>query len=165
MTFYVERETDVRLLDNERELLERIAAGVLEYEKCPYEITLNLLITDGEGIRIYNRDYRGLDRETDVLSFPAVDYESPSDFSLAERSRAAYFDQDTGELILGDIILNADRVLSQAGEYGHSVKREYCFLLTHSFLHLLGYDHETPEQEREMFTRQEEILERLGITK
>ncbi len=165
MTFYVDRETDIELPCSEEELLEEIAAKVLEFEKCPYDITVNLLITDGEGIRSYNRDYRGLDKETDVLSFPAVDFESPSDLSLAEQNRSAYFDQDTGELILGDIVLNAARVISQAEEYGHSIRREYGFLLTHSLLHLFGYDHELPEQEQVMFSRQEEILNALGITK
>ena len=165
MTFYVDRETDTELQLDEEGLLEQVAAAVLAYEKCPYEINVNLLLTDNEGIRQYNREYRGLDRETDVLSFPAVDYEVPSDFSLAEQNRTAYFDQETGELILGDIMINVDRVILQAQEYGHSLKREYAFLLTHSFLHLLGYDHETAEQEQQMFSRQEAILEGLGITK
>lgn len=165
MTFYVDRETDLPLTEDEQSLFGTLIGAVLAHEGCSYEASVSLLITDGEKIREYNRQYRGIDRETDVLSFPAVDYEKPSDFSLAEADETAYFDQETGELILGDIMLNAERVVSQAEEYGHSIRREYAFLLTHSLLHLLGYDHETREQEKEMFTRQEEILAGLGITR
>ncbi len=165
MTFYVENETKESFAFDEKQLAETVATAVLASEKCPYEASVNLLITDGEGIREYNRDYRDIDAETDVLSFPAVDYERPSDFSLVKKMPAAYLDQDTGELLLGDIILNADRVRLQAQEYGHSLVREYAFLLTHSLLHLLGYDHMNEAEEKEMFGRQEAVLEGLKITR
>ncbi len=165
MTFFVEKETGIHTVEDEEALLEAVAKEVMAYEACPYEIMVNLLITDDEGIREYNRQFRDLDKPTDVLSFPLVDYDVPSDFSYVEKDPAAYLDPETDELILGDIIINAQRVLSQAEEYGHSVKREFAFLLTHSFLHLLGYDHMEPEEEKEMFARQEEILERMGIVR
>ncbi len=163
MTFFVEKETETKTVEDEEALLKDVAASVCEYENCPYEISVNLLVTDDEGIREYNKQFRGLDNPTDVLSFPLVDYEKPSDFSYVEKDPAAYLDQETGELILGDIVINADRVVSQAKEYGHSLKREFAFLLVHSFLHLFGYDHMEPEEEKEMFMRQDEVLSRMGI--
>ena len=163
MTFYVENEVEAVFPFNIEQTFERVVREVLAYEKCLYETEISLLITDAEGIRIYNRDYRQTDKETDVLSFPAVDYERPSDFSLVEADENAYMNPDTQELILGDMILNADRVKQQAQEYGHTLLREFAFLVTHSMLHLLGYDHMEPAEEKEMFRRQEEILHSMGI--
>ncbi len=165
MTFYVDRECDIKLLEDmeDEEFLSRIAACVAEYEKCPYDISVNMLITNGEGIRTFNREYRDIDSETDVLSFPCVDYESPSDFSLVKQDPVSYIDQESGELMLGDIMINAERVIAQAGQYGHSIKREYAFLITHSMLHLFGYDHENKEDETVMFEKQDRILDILGI--
>ena len=165
MTFFVEKETETKTVEDEEALLRDVAASVCEFENCPYEISVNLLVTDDEGIREYNKQFRGLDNPTDVLSFPLVDYEQPADFSLVQKEPAAYLDQETGELILGDIVINADHVLSQAKEYGHSPKREFAFLLVHSFLHLFGYDHMEKEEEEEMFRRQEQVLLRMGITR
>ena len=112
-----------------------------------------------------NREHRGIDRPTDVLSFPNVDYETPADFSGIEDSIEDYFDPESGELCLGDIVISVDKVLEQAKEYGHSPKREYAFLIAHSMLHLLGYDHMEPEEAAVMEHKQEEILNRLGITR
>lgn len=163
MTFYVENEIETDLPFDIPEIFERVARKVLEWEKCPYETEISLLITDSEGIRTYNRDYREIDKETDVLSFPAVDYEKPSDYSLVESDKNSYINPDTKELILGDIILNVDRVKKQAEEYGHTLLREFAFLLTHSMLHLLGYDHMEPSEEKVMFDKQHEILHDMGI--
>lgn len=163
MTSYIEKEIDASITEDDEALFERVIGAVMEYENCPYEPIVNLVITDNEGIREVNRQMRDIDSPTDVLSFPAVDYERPSDFSYVDDNPASYLDPETDELILGDICLNADRVFSQAKEYGHSVTREYAFLLVHSLLHLLGYDHETKEQEEEMFSRQEKILQAMGI--
>ena len=170
MTFYVDRETDIELLndaggEDDEAFLRFITGAVLKYEACPYDVSVNLLITDGNGIRAINREFRDVDSETDVLSFPAVDFDEPSDFSYVENDPLSYMDPETDELMLGDIMLNAERVLSQADRFGHSIRREYAFLLTHSLLHLLGYDHETKEQEDDMFRRQEEILGGLGINR
>lgn len=163
MTFYVDEEVKEQFPFTVEEIFEKTAMAVLASEACPYEAEVNLLITDAEGIRVYNREYRDIDKETDVLSFPAVDYEQPSDFTLVEQELSCYVNPDSGELMLGDIIVNADRVKSQAEEYGHSQLREFAFLLTHSMLHLLGYDHMTPEEEKIMFEKQDQILDQLGI--
>lgn len=163
MTFYVEKEIETNFPFTEEEILQKVLCEVLASEECPYEAEVNLLITDAQGIRIYNREYRDIDKETDVLSFPAVDYEQPSDFSLMEEDISCYINPDSQELMLGDIILNADRVYAQAEEYGHSVLREFAFLITHSIFHLLGYDHMVAKEEKVMFAKQEEILKRLEI--
>jgi probable rRNA maturation factor len=112
-----------------------------------------------------NREHRGIDRPTDVLSFPNVDYESPADFSNIEDREEDYFDPESGELCLGDIVISIDKVFEQAKEYGHSPMREYAFLIAHSMLHLLGYDHMEPSEAAVMEAKQEEILTRLGITR
>lgn len=147
--------------------LESLAGEVLEtamdYMECPYEAQVSLLLTGDEEIHRLNLLHRKIDRPTDVLSFPAVEYETPGSFAFLEEEEADAFDPDTGELLLGDIVLSADRIQEQAKAYGHSVKREYAFLIAHSLLHLIGYDHETPEEAEEMETLQEEILRQMGI--
>ncbi len=165
MTFCVESETKRELPFDVEEIAGKVIGEALEYEKCPYETTVNVLLTDNEEICALNSRFRGIDRPTDVLSFPNVDYESPSDFTGIEASEADYFDPESGELYLGDIVISVDKVYEQAEEYGHSVMREYAFLLAHSMLHLMGYDHMEPEEAARMERRQEEILNRLNITR
>ncbi len=165
MTFCVENEVDALFPFVLDEVVGQVIAGVLEWEKCPYEVQVNVLLTDMEGIREYNRQYRNIDKETDVLSFPNVDYEHPGDFSLVEKNEMAYGDPDTGEIYLGDIILCRERISSQAQEYGHSELRELSFLMAHSMLHLLGYDHMEEAEEKIMMEKQEKILDKLGITR
>lgn len=165
MTSYVENETEVELPFGIEEVLDRIMDAVMDMEQCPYETTVNLLVTDNKGIRRYNKDYRGLDQETDVLSFPNIQFEHEGDFTSVEESEADCFDPDSGELILGDIILSVDRVLSQAQEYGHSVLREFAFLTAHSMFHLCGYDHMEEQEAAVMEEKQEIVLTRLGITR
>ncbi|MGN0278250.1 MAG: rRNA maturation RNase YbeY [Lachnospiraceae bacterium] len=165
MTSYVENETDVTFPFDIQKLVEKIMDAVTQMENCPYETTVNLLITDNEGIRRYNREYRDIDKETDVLSFPNISFEKEGDFTPVEEDEADYFDPDSGELLLGDIIISAERVKEQACEYGHSVLREFAFLTAHSLFHLCGYDHMTPEEAAVMEQKQEDVLLQLGITR
>ena len=166
MTFYIENETEEDFGFDESGLIRTVCLEAFSSEGAPVDnASVNVLITDSEGIRQLNRDYRGIDSPTDVLSFPNIDFERPSDFTVPDERKADYTDPETGELLLGDIILNADRIFSQAEEFGHSVKREMAFLTAHSCLHLCGYDHMTPDEEKDMFYRQENILDRLGITR
>lgn len=165
MTSYVENETDVSFAFDVKEVADRVINAVLASEGCPFDAQLNLLITDNEGIRDYNNRFRQIDRETDVLSFPNVDYDTPSDFSGLDEREADYFDPDSRELVLGDIIISADRVKEQAELYGHSEKREFAFLVAHSMLHLCGYDHMEPEEAKVMEEKQEAVLSGLGITR
>lgn len=165
MTSYVENETDVVFAFDCKELLDRIMEQVMEMENCPYETSVNLLITDNEGIREYNKNYRNIDKETDVLSFPNLFFEKAGDFTFAAGNEADCFDPDSGELLLGDIILSADRIREQAEAYGHSLLREFSFLTAHSMFHLCGYDHMEPAEAAVMEKKQEEVLERLHITR
>ena len=110
-----------------------------------------------------NREFRGIDRATDVLSFPMVDYEKPGCFDGLENHMEEYFEPDSGELLLGDIVISVERAITQAAEYGQSLKREMAFLTAHSMLHLFGYDHMDDAEREEMERMQEEILAALGI--
>lgn len=165
MTSYVENETEMTFPFDCREILESVMEEVLTSEKCPYEAQVNLLITDNDGIQEYNRQFRDKDMPTDVLSFPMIPFRTEADFSVAEEAEADYFDPDSGELILGDIIISAERVFQQAESFGHSPKREFAFLTAHSLLHLCGYDHMVPEEAAVMEKKQEAVLEKLGITR
>lgn len=143
----------------------KVIEAALDQEGCPYEAEVNLLLTDNEQIHQMNLEHRKIDRPTDVLSFPMLTFSSPADFTDAEENDLDSFNPETGELLLGDIIISADKVLEQAEAYGHSPLREYAFLIAHSMLHLMGYDHEVPEEAAEMEARQRKILDSLGITR
>ena len=162
MTICFENETDQELDFDYENILEKVIRQAADQEKCPYEFEVNVTFTDNDSIREINRE---LDVPTDVLSFPMVDYPAPADFSEleGENASAEYFHPETGELILGDIVISVERARMQAEEYGHSLKREICFLTAHSMLHLFGYDHIEDEERVEMEQRQEQILQALGI--
>lgn len=138
---------------------------ILKEEQCPYEAEASLLLMSPEEIHEINMSERGIDRTTDVLSFPMVAYSAPSHFEDALLEKADAFDPETNRLMLGDILINVQKVKEQAEEYGHSRLREFAFLIAHSTLHLLGYDHMTEAEEKEMFSRQERALRTLGITR
>ena len=144
-------------------LAQQVCAAVLTEENCPYDAQVFLLVTDEEEVHRVNLEYREIDRTTDVLSFPAVPFETPSDFSAVQQSEMDYLDPDTGILQLGDIVINASRVWDQAADYGHSPRREFAFLVAHSMLHLCGYDHMTEEEAAVMEEKQEAILSKLEI--
>ena len=165
MTFYVENETEVTFPFDVEEIVQLVAEAVLDAEGCPYETQINVLLTDNEGIRSFNKEYRSIDRETDVLSFPNLDFVKPGVFEIEEEREADYFDPDSGELILGDIIISVEKVQEQAENYGHSTRREFAFLVAHSMLHLCGYDHMEEAEAKVMEGKQEEILTALGITR
>lgn len=167
MTFYIEFDEGI-INDfpfDVEEVVQNVAESVLDSEGCPYEACVNVLVTDNEGIREFNRQYRDIDKETDVLSFPNVDFEVAGEFAIEEEREADYFDPDSGELILGDIILSVNRIKEQAENYGHSLKREFAFLVAHSMLHLCGYDHMEEAEAAVMEAKQEATLQKLGITR
>ena len=165
MTLFLENVTGEDLPFDMEDTARLVCEQALEQEGCPYEVQVNLLLVDNESIRQMNRECRDIDRATDVLSFPNVDFETEGVFDIDEDAEADYFDPDTGELILGDICISLDKVREQAEEYGHSLRREYAFLIAHSMLHLCGYDHMEPEEAARMEAKQEEILQTLGITR
>lgn len=163
MTFYVENETKTVFGFDTEQQFDTVAEAVLDAERCPYEVEISLSIVDEVAIREINRDHRDIDQATDVLSFPLIPYQKAADFSMLEAGAEDCFHPETGELLLGDIVLCADRVLEQAEEYGHSVLREFSFLIVHSMLHLLGYDHLSKAEARVMEEKQETILSALSI--
>ena len=169
MTIIYEHEAGDILPLEEEALASDVINASLDEIGCPYEVQVSLTITDSSGIQEMNKEFRDIDAPTDVLSFPMLDYEQPGDFSFLEEEedgdQTDLFDPESGELVLGDIVINSDRVFSQANEFGHSIKREYAFLIAHSMLHLMGYDHMSPEEAAEMEALQEKILSGLGITR
>lgn len=162
MTLNFEEEGELTLPLKCEELAREVVNAALDYVKCPYEAEVNLLLTMNEEIHEMNEHFRQIDRATDVLSFPMVDYERAGTFDFLEE-RDDCFNPETGELLLGDIVISKEKVLSQAEEYGHSPKREYAFLIAHSMLHLTGYDHIKEEDRLEMEHMQRKILEELDI--
>ncbi|WP_276855267.1 rRNA maturation RNase YbeY [Enterocloster lavalensis] len=165
MTITIEYEAEKQLDLPYEEIIRDVVNESLDYEKCPYEAEVNVILTDNQAIQEINREHRQIDASTDVLSFPMVDYEAPSDFDHVEDSVEDYFNPETGELMLGDIVISVDKVEEQAEKYGHSQTRELAFLVAHSMLHLCGYDHMEEEERLLMEARQNEILERRGYTR
>ncbi len=165
MTVTIERESEIPLPFSEQEVAEAVILETLEYEDCPYEVQVNIILTTDEEIHQINLEHRGVDAPTDVLSFPMIEYAYPADFTVLEADGMDAFDPDTGELFLGDIVISVDKVIEQAEKYNHGVKREYAFLIAHSMLHLFGYDHMDELERETMEHRQEEILARLNITR
>ncbi|MBQ8131520.1 MAG: rRNA maturation RNase YbeY [Bacilli bacterium] len=134
----------------ELETVEKVLYSAIEKEGLE-GINFNLIIVDNPYIHELNKNYRNIDRETDVITFALEDDDT---MVLPEDVR-----------VLGDIYISIDKARAQAEEYGHSFLREICFLAVHGFYHLLGYDHQTPEEEKVMFGKQEEVLSNYGITR
>ncbi len=164
MTLQIDYETDREIGIEYEELAKKVVQKVLDMEGCPYDAQVNLVLTDNEEIQRVNTEFREIPAPTDVLSFPMIPFETPADYAIVEEDQS-YFDLDTDELLLGDIMISVDKVFAQAEEYGHSVTREFCFLVAHSMLHLLGYDHMTPEEAVVMENKQRTALDELGITR
>ena len=165
MTLQIENEQNLALNFDYEAVADAVIRQVLEQEQCPYESEISLTLTDNGEIRRLNRDFRQIDRETDVLSFPMTAFDSPADYGSLEKYTADCFNPETGELMLGDIVISVEKAREQAEAYGHSLKREYAFLIAHSVLHLLGYDHMSPEESAVMEQNQEAALTALGITR
>ena len=163
MSLHIEDESITTLLLDIKDITDKVVNMVLEYEECPYEVEVNLLLTSENEIAKMNEQFRGIDGATDVLSFPNVDFEIPSDFEMLIEEVVDNFNPETGELVLGDIVICTERVIAQAEEYGHSLTREFAFLVAHSMFHLLGYDHMEAEEAAYMEAKQEDVLGRLNI--
>ena len=155
MKLYFENEQDKLPLTYKLKMLVRAAVEkTLDYEQYGNPCEVSITFTDNEGIRKLNRKFRGINRATDVLSFPLFDYEGTSEEPPINELKG----------MLGDIVISLERAEKQADEFGHSFEREVAFLTVHSMLHLLGYDHETGEEdELDMRRRQTEIVEQLGL--
>lgn len=142
----------------------KVVDKCIDYMDFPFEASVSLTLMDNDSIWELNKEYRQVDRPTDVLSFPMIEYPSAGDFSKVEEDDDN-FDPDSGEALLGDIIISLEKVEEQAEEFNHSILREYAFLICHSMLHLFGFDHMTEEEETVMFAKQKEIMDLLEITR
>ncbi len=148
MTIYYNYEAERKLHIPWMDIISDTVNGTLEYMKYRKEAEVSVTVVDEQEIKALNNEFRGINKVTDVLSFP-----------IGDRN------PETGETVLGDIVLCAEKIISQAQEYGHTRKRELAFLTCHSMLHLLGYDHIEDEERQEMEELQRRILDRIGYTR
>lgn len=166
MIYKDNRQDKIHIDEKLSSTIDQIIDYALREEEVliPYEVSV--IYTDNEGIREINRDTRDIDKATDVLSFPMLDYENQKVFKQCYKNfKFSHIDLNEGNLVLGDIVLSLERAKEQSEEFGHSFQREVCYLIIHSILHLLGYDHMQEEEKREMRTREEEILNKFEITR
>ncbi len=136
-----------------RALIKTVLKEGLKFMEFKDNCEISIMLTDNDEIHSLNKLHRGIDRPTDVLSFPMFEYDENGEIDINECDFG-----ENGEIILGDIVISLEKAKEQSNEYGHSFEREVGFLTAHSLLHLLGYDHMEPEEEKEMFALQEEIL-------
>ena len=155
MNLLIDNRTDEPLTAELEDAIRRAAAEALRYEEFDEDCEISVSIVDNEEIREINRQFRSIDRATDVLSFPML--------TFAEGEEAEVNEND--EIVLGDIIISVDKVREQAEEYGHSMQREFAFLIVHSMLHLFGYDHIDPKDAAIMEPKQKQILEEMHIVR
>lgn len=148
----------IEVTDALEKLIKSVADGVLEFEEIDEKCEVNVMFADNEQIREINREQRSIDRATDVLSFPFLDAKN-GDITVSDE------DFYEGYLSLGDIVISLERAKEQAEEYGHSFEREVGFLMCHSMLHLLGYDHIDEADRVIMRKKEEEILKKLKLTR
>lgn len=153
-------QNGIKISEEVENTIKKVIEASLEYENCDFDVEVSVTIVDNEAIREINNETRNLNMPTDVLSFPMLYFDEDGNIIDSD------YDMDGDVIVLGDIVISAERAKAQAEEYGHSFLREMAFLTVHSMLHLLGYDHvDDLEGERIMFTKQDEILEKLGITR
>lgn len=154
-------QNKIEFTDKMQELMQSVCDETLRYEECDFDAQISITLTDNDEIQAINSEHRGIDKPTDVLSFPMLEFDEDGQIIDNE------FEYDeNGAIMLGDIVISLERAKAQSEEYGHSLDREIAFLCAHSMLHLLGYDHvNSEEEEKVMFTKQEEILNNLGITR
>ena len=150
------RQEEIKVDEALEAFVVQVVEEVLAYERCEEEFEVSISFVCNEEMRSLNKEYRNIDKETDVLSFPLVEFIEEE--LNAEDENAEYIEE---EIALGDIVISMEKAVEQSEEYGHSFKRELAFLLVHGMLHLLGYDHDEEASEGEMFDKQEEILKNM----
>ena len=155
MTLLINNRTDFEITEEFEKLFNDVVKESLRYEEFDPECEVSLSIVSNDEIQEINKQFREIDAPTDVLSFPLLTFEEGEQADVNENN----------EIMLGDIIISIDKAKAQAEEYGHGLKRELAFLTAHSMLHLMGYDHMEEEEQKEMFKKQDDILNNLGITR
>lgn len=163
MTLYFEDEARLSFEFDMEKQLEKVISFVKDYVKCPYDVEVSVTMVDKSTIQNVNSEFRKIENPTDVLSFPMMEYDKPAAFSGPAFQNSLSLSPDTGELVLGDIVLCSEVIKEQAREYGHSEIREFSFLVVHSMLHLFGYDHILEKDRMEMEEEQRKIMNILGI--
>ena len=148
MQVLFDNSTDIPI---DEELIKKVINETLHYENITDNVEISFSIVDNREINEINKKHRNIDSATDVLSFPLIDFNIEN------------LPADGSTVYLGDIIISIERAYEQAKEYGHSIERELGFLTAHSMLHLLGYDHMIPAEEKVMFKKQEDILNNIGL--
>lgn len=173
MTIYYDNQTYYEFDFDYKKVANDVINKTLLHEQFKYDVEVSITFVDEESIRKINKEYRDIDNSTDVLSFPMIEYDS--DYSRISDRKEEMYDflidvidiknPDTDEIILGDIVLCIPVIINQAKEYNHSILREYAFLIVHSMLHLLGFDHIEEDERIIMENKQNQILESLSITR
>lgn len=166
MLYTDNRQNKLDVNDELINIINEVCEHTLREECVNVPFQISLLFVDNEEIRQINNETRGIDRATDVLSFPMLDY--PEDKVFKDVYKDTKFNEiylDGDELVLGDMVLSLERAKEQSIEYNHSYIREVCYLVVHSILHLLGYDHMEEEEKKRMRNREEDILGKLNITR
>lgn len=162
---YIDNRQNIMEVTNAFEKqIEEVCKFALNEEEVNIETEISMIFIDNEGIRDINLETRGIDKETDVLSFPMLEYPDGKVYkNIYKDYKFTEIDLDEGRLVLGDIVLSLEKALEQSKEYNHRYEREVSYLIVHSILHLLGYDHMIEEDKKLMRTREEEILNKLKI--
>lgn len=164
MLYTDNRQNSIEVTDDLINIINEVCDVALKDEEVTILYQISLLFVDNNEIREINNETRGIDKVTDVLSFPMLDYPENMVFKNVYKNKKfneIYLDGE--ELVLGDMVLSLERAKEQSIEYNHSFEREVCYLVVHSILHLLGYDHMNDEDKAKMRTREEEILGKLNI--
>lgn len=166
MIYVDNRQRKLEVNDDFIEKLTKVIEFSLSEEEVYVPCEISLVFVDNKEIREINNNTRGINRETDVLSFPMLEYENKKVFKeMYKNYKFSQIDFNGDELVLGDIVLSLEKALEQSIEFNHSYEREASYLVVHSVLHLLGYDHMEDEGKRIMRSREEEILNKLSITR
>lgn len=156
----VNEQDKFEFTDQLQKVIEDVIKATLEHEECDFDAQVSVSIVTNDQIQEINKEHRDIDKPTDVLSFPMLEFDEDG-YAIDSD-----FDMDGDLVMLGDIVISIERAIEQAGEYGHSLKREMAFLTVHSMLHLLGYDHvDYEEGEKLMNQKQEDVLNKLCITR
>lgn len=156
------RQDKIEICDELQSIIERVVQSCLDAEGIAGDPEVSISITDNKEIHKLNRYYRNMDKPTDVLSFPLIDFSQNIEDGVEEGLRDDYESYEE-EFLLGDIVISAEKAMEQSIDYDHSFERELAFLVTHGMFHLLGYDHSTDEEEKIMRQKEEQVLTTLGI--
>lgn len=151
--------------DEFKSLIDSAVFETLKFEGFKYNYEISVVITDNSGIKKINHQFRNIDRETDVLSFPMIEFDKKNMHDQAYQVSEDEINPENGNVMLGDIVISIEKAYEQAREYGHSIDREIAFLTVHSTLHLLGYDHMQVEDEKVMINKQKAILAGMNLSR